>query len=524
MDVHPQLKIAGFSKHKTVFWGLTTSQLTEEALKREEGILANHGPLVVTTGKHTGRSAEDKFIVRDSTTEKKIWWDQNKPLSPAQFEQLRKKVIAHLEAKDIFVQDCFVGADPKHRYSVRVMNEAAWHNIFSRNMFFRQEAGFTHQSAPKFTILHAPSFKADPKIDGTRSETFIILNFTTGTVLIGGTGYAGEIKKSVFTLLNFCYPDEGIFPMHSSINVGKEKDTAVFFGLSGTGKTTLSADPDRVLIGDDEHGWGPHGTFNFEGGCYAKVINLSAKTEPEIYATTQRFGTILENVAIDPNTRALDLNSNKITENTRGSYPIDFIPNASSTGIAGHPKHIIMLTADAFGVLPPVSQLTTEQAMYHFISGYTAKVAGTEIGIKEPKATFSTCFGAPFMPRPSSVYANLLGERMKTHQSRAWLINTGWIGGSYGVGSRISLPYTRAILKAIFSGQLNDIPTETDPFFNLRIPKQCLDVPNNILNPRISWKDKNAYDTKAKELANRFSENFKKFNFEELAKHGPQSK
>ncbi|MBI3018739.1 MAG: phosphoenolpyruvate carboxykinase (ATP) [Deltaproteobacteria bacterium] len=524
MSLNPHLKPAGFSKNKAVFWGLTTSQLTEEAIKRGEGVLADQGPLVITTGKHTGRSAEDKFIVRDTTTEKKIWWDQNKPFSSAQFEQLRKKVIAHLENKDVFVQDCFVGADPKHQYSVRVINEAAWHNIFVRNMFFRQTAGFIHKGLPKFTILHAPSFKADPKTDGTRSETFIILNFTTGTVLIGGTGYAGEVKKSVFTLLNFCYPDEGIFPMHSSINIGKENDTAVFFGLSGTGKTTLSADPDRVLIGDDEHGWGPNGTFNFEGGCYAKVINLSAKTEPEIYATTQRFGTILENVVLDPNTRMLDLNSNKITENTRGSYPIDFIPNASSTGIAGHPKHIVMLTADAFGVLPPVSQLTTEQAMYHFISGYTAKVAGTEIGIKEPKATFSTCFGAPFMPRPSSVYAHLLGQRMKTHHSCAWLINTGWIGGSYGVGSRISLPYTRAILKAIFSGQLNDTPTEMDPFFNLRIPKQCPDVPNNILNPRISWKDKNVYDTKAKELAKKFIENFKKFNFEELAKHGPYPK
>ncbi len=523
MTVHPQLKSYGFSKNKSVFWGLVTSQLCEEAIKREEGHLLHLGPFVATTGKHTGRSAEDKFIVKDSTTEKKVWWEQNKPFSPDKFEALQKKVIAYLENKDIFVQDCFVGADPEHRYPVRIMTETAWHSIFVRNMFFRQEPRFIHSTPPKFTILHAPSFQANPATDGTRSETFIILNFTTGIVLIGGTAYAGEIKKAVFTLLNFCYPDENVFPMHSSINVGRYNDVALFFGLSGTGKTTLSTDSDRVLIGDDEHGWGPKGTFNFERGCYAKVIRLSSETEPEIFGTTQRFGTILENVVFDPNSRIIDFNSDKITENTRASYPISYIPRASQIGVAGHPKNIIMLTADAFGVLPPVAKLTTEQAMYHFISGYTAKLAGTEMGIKEPKATFSTCFGAPFMPRHSSEYANLLGQRMEKHRSHAWLINTGWSGGPYGVGSRMSLPHTRSILKAIFAGQLNDVPTEKDPFFGLQIPKSCSGVPENILNPKTSWQNKTAYDEKAKDLAKQFVENFKKFKFEELTKHGPHS-
>lgn len=524
VDYENRLKEIGFTKHKNIYWGLVTSNLCEEVIKREEGHLVHFGPLVTTTGKHTGRSADDKFIVRDNTTEHKIWWEQNKPFTVDKFQALQKKIIAHLENKDIFVQDCFVGADIEHRYSVRVITETAWHNIFARNMFFRQEPGYIHPKIPKFTILHAPGFKADPKTDSTRSETFIILNFTTGFVLIGGTAYAGEIKKAVFTLLNFCYPDEEVFPMHSSINVGKYHDVALFFGLSGTGKTTLSTDPDRILIGDDEHGWGPKGTFNFEGGCYAKVIRLSSESEPEIFATTRRFGTILENVVFDTKTRLIDFNSEKITENTRASYPISYISRASQTGIAGHPKHIVMLTADAFGVMPPVLKLTMEQAMYHFISGYTAKLAGTEMGITEPKATFSTCFGAPFMPRPSSIYANLLGNRIQRHHSRAWLINTGWSGGSYGTGSRMSLAVTRAILKAIFSGHLDNTSTEKDPFFNLEIPQSCPGVPQEILNPRNTWKDKNAYDTTAKNLANKFIDNFKKFSFEELAKHGPHPK
>lgn len=519
-----ELKKIGFHKNKNVYWGLVTSNLCEEAIKREEGYLVHMGPLVTTTGKHTGRSADDKFIVRDQGTENKVWWEQNKSFSSDKFQALQKKIISHLENKDIFVQDCFVGADPEHRYPVRVITENAWHNIFVRNMFFRQEPGYVHSHPPKFTIIQAPSFKADPKADGTRSETFIILNFTTGVVLIGGTAYAGEIKKAVFTLLNFVYPDESVFPMHSSINFGKYNDVALFFGLSGTGKTTLSTDPDRVLVGDDEHGWGPKGTFNFEGGCYAKVIRLSAESEPDIFATTRRFGTILENVVFDPKTRMIDFNSEKITENTRASYPISYIAQASKIGIAGHPKNILMLTADAFGVLPPVSKLNIEQAMYHFISGYTAKLAGTEIGIKEPMAAFSTCFGAPFMPRPSSDYAALLGKRMEQHHSRAWLINTGWSGGSYGTGSRMSLTITRAILRAIFSGQLNDIQTEKEPFFNLEIPKMCPGVPETILNPRNTWKDKDVYDTTAKILAKKFVENFKKFNFPELTQYGPQEK
>ncbi len=503
-----ELKKLGFGHNKNVYWGLVTSQLTEEAVKRGEGNLVHLGPLVTKTGKHTGRAANDKYIVKDGTTEKKVWWDQNNSFTPEKFNSLIKKVTQHLEIRDIFVQDCYVGADSEHRYGVRVITEQAWHSIFVRNMFFRQEAGFIHPN---------------PSTDGTKTGTCIILNFTTGTVLIGGTAYAGEIKKAIFTLLNFCYPDENIFPMHSSINVGKNKDVALFFGLSGTGKTTLSTDPDRELIGDDEHGWGPNGTFNFEGGCYAKVIRLSQKTEPEIFSTTQRFGTILENVVFDPKNRTLDLNSETITENTRASYPISYISLASSTGLAGHPKYIVMLTADAFGVLPPVSKLSTEQAMYHFISGYTAKLAGTEIGVKEPSATFSTCFGAPFMPRPSADYANLLGQRMKQHKATAWLINTGWTGGGYGVGSRMSLPYTRAILKAIFSGELEKVPTETDPFFNLQIPKSCSGVPSEILNPKNTWKDKAAYDATAKKLANQFVQNFKKFSFEDLAKYGPKA-
>lgn len=521
MELHPILKSYGFSKKQKIFWGFLKSELYEEAIKRNEGHICHMGPLVVETGSHTGRAAQDKYIVKDKTTQNSVWWRANQSYAPEQFEKLYKKVVHYLESQDLFVQDCYAGADPAHRYSVRVITEQAWHSIFVRNMFFRQKRGFIHDKQPRFTIFHAPSFKADPKTDKTRTETFIILNFTKGFVLIGGTAYAGEIKKAVFTLLNYCFPDEDVFPMHSSVNVGKfdyNHDVALFFGLSGTGKTTLSADPNRTLIGDDEHGWSPNGTFNFEQGCYAKIIRLSPKNEPEIFATTQRFGTILENVVIDPQTREINFDDATITENTRGSYPISAIPNASKSGTAGHPKNIIMLTADAFGVLPPVSKLTMEQAMYHFISGYTAKVAGTEIGIQEPKATFSTCFGAPFMPRPSHDYAHLLAARMKRHHSKAWLVNTGWVGGPYGVGSRISLPHTRNILKAIFSGELEKIRMRQDPFFNLYIPESCPGLPSEILNPRNSWKDKKAYDEKAKELAKLFIDNFKQFELKDLAK------
>ena len=523
MAVHPILKTLGFKKNKKIYWGYLTSELCQEGIKRKEGEICHLGTLVTKTGAHTGRSAEDKFIVKDALTEKTIWWKTNKPYPQEKFKSLYKKVISHLEKKDLFVQDCFAGADPEHRYSVRVITETAWHSIFVRNMFFRQEREFVHPTTPKFTIIHVPSFQATPKKDQTRTGTFIILNLSEGIVLIGGTAYAGEIKKSVFTLLNYFYPNEGVFPMHSSANVGKEKDAGLFFGLSGTGKTTLSADPSRTLIGDDEHGWGKNGIFNFEQGCYAKVIHLSKKHEPEIYATTRRFGTILENVVFDPKTREIDFDDASITENTRASYPISYIPHASTTGITGHPQNVIMLTADAFGVFPPVVKLTSEQAMYHFISGYTAKVAGTEVGIKEPKATFSTCFGAPFMPRPSLVYAKLLEKRLKDHHAHAWLVNTGWIGGAYGIGERISLPYTRSILKAIFSGALEAAPLEIDPIFGLAIPQSCPGIPSDILNPRNSWKNKEEYDRKAKELAKLFIENFKQFDLEELAsKAGPK--
>ena len=524
MALDDRLKSHGFTNNRHVYWTLTSSQLLEEAVRREEGVLSAPGPFVVTTGKHTGRAAQDKFIVRDDATENSVWWEQNQSLTLAQFENLHRKIVQNLEKKDVFVQDCFVGADPLHRYSVRTVTETAWHSLFVRNMFFDQKLGYTHDTSPKFTILHSPSFQAHPKTDGTRSETFIALNFKEGLVLIGGTAYAGEIKKAVFTLLNYAYPNEDVFPMHSSINESRDKkDVALFFGLSGTGKTTLSADKDRILIGDDEHGWGPTGTFNFEGGCYAKVIHLSKENEPEIYSTTQQRGTILENVVLNSETRGFDLDDATISENTRGSYPISYIPNASKSGISGHPKNIIMLTCDAFGVLPPVASLSIEQAQYHFISGYTAKVAGTEIGVKEPQATFSTCFGAPFMPRHSSDYANLLKDRMQKYHAKAWLVNTGWTGGPYGVGKRMSLPYTRAILHAIFEEKLNEAEMEVDPFFGLHIPTSCRGVPEEILNPRNTWHDKKAYDAKAQDLARRFVENFKKFKVKKLEKFGPQA-
>jgi phosphoenolpyruvate carboxykinase (ATP) len=522
--VKDKLESYGFKKNKKILWGLNTPELYEEAIHRNEGQLANHGPLITRTGEHTGRAPHDKFIVKDSFTEKTVWWKPNQPFSSERFDQLYKKIIHYLEERDIFVQDCFVGADPEQRCSVRVVTEMAWHSIFVRNMFFRQPPQYMHTKKPNFTIFHAPNFNADPQMDGTRTGTFIILNFEKGIVIIGGTAYAGEIKKAVFSLLNYFYPERDVFPMHSSLNVGQQNDVALFFGLSGTGKTTLSADPDRTLIGDDEHGWSPKGTFNFEQGCYAKVIRLSERTEPEIFSTTRRFGTIIENVVMDPLTRKLFFNDDSITENTRASYPISYIPNSSESGCAGHPRHIIMLTADAFGIFPPVAKLTTEQAMYHFISGYTAKVAGTEMGVTEPEATFSTCFGAPFMPRHSLVYADLLAKRIKEHSASVWLVNTGWNGGPYGIGSRISLPYTRAILRAIFSGTLSHVPTVKDPVFRLDIPQSCPDIPKDILNPKETWRDKASYDKKAQELANLFIKNFKQFELETLAQTaGPKS-
>ncbi len=511
--IRKDLESYGIKNVSHIHWNLSTPALYEEIVRRREGMIVHLGPVVVRTGHYTGRSPNDKFIVKEPTSESKIWWgSENRPFDPQKFDLLLYRLQAYLQGKDIFVQDCYAGAHPEHRVPVRVITETAWHNLFSRNMFIQikdRSQLMTHQ--PEFLVINVPNFRAVPELDGTHSEAFILVNFGKKMILVGGTSYAGEIKKSVFTILNFLLPQEKILSMHCSANLGPEGDVAIFFGLSGTGKTTLSADPERRLIGDDEHGWGEDGVFNFEGGCYAKVIRLSREHEPEIYECTRKFGTILENVAFDINTRRIDLNDASLTENTRAAYPIPHIPNAIREGVGGHPKNIIMLTADAFGVLPPVSKLTPEQAMFHFLSGYTAKVAGTERGVTEPQATFSACFGAPFMALHPTVYARLLGEKIKKHQVNCWLINTGWSGGPYGVGERIHLPYTRAMVKAALNGSLANIETRHDPIFKLDVPVRCEGVPDDILDPRKTWKDSAAYDEKARELARRFKENFKKF-------------
>ncbi|MEO7602982.1 MAG: phosphoenolpyruvate carboxykinase, partial [Sphingomicrobium sp.] len=444
------LERQGISVPAEIHWNLTTAPLVERALNRGEAMLAKDGPIVVKTGKHTGRSANDKFTVKDETTESTVWWGKsNKPMDPAKWANLKADFLAQLgEMKTLFVQDLYGGSQPEHRVNVRVINEYAWHNLFIRTMLVRPEAWEIEGFVPEFTIIDLPSFRADPERHGCRSETVIAVNLTEKMILIGGTEYGGEMKKGVFGLLNFMLPEDGIMPMHCSANIGANGDTAVFFGLSGTGKTTLSADPSRTLIGDDEHGWSDTAVFNFEGGCYAKMIRLSAESEPEIYATTKRFGTVLENVVMDPESRALDLDDASLAENSRGAYPIDFIPNCSEQNMGPVPKNIVMLTADAFGVLPPIARLTPDQAMYHFLSGYTAKVAGTEIGVTEPEATFSTCFGAPFMPRHPSVYGNLLKQRIAKGGVDCWLVNTGWTGGKYGVGKRMPIKATRALLNA----------------------------------------------------------------------------
>ena len=504
----------GIVNANTVWWNLSTPALYEHALGRREGLMAHLGPLVVRTGQFTGRSPKDKYIVKEPTTEAHVWWgSQNQPVTPEAYDRLRARLTAFLQGKDLFVQDCYVGAHASHRVPIRVINTRAWHNLFARNMFIREldpERLATH--VPEFTVIDAPQFNADPDLDGTRSEIFIMLNFARKEVIIGGTEYAGEIKKSMLSVMTYLMPDQNVLPMHCSANYGKDKnDCAIFFGLSGTGKTTLSADPDRTLIGDDEHGWGDGGVFNFEGGCYAKVIRLSKDGEPEIFETTRRFGTILENVAIDTKTRRLDLDSDAFTENTRASYPVSHIPNCDREGVGGQPHTIIMLTADAFGVLPPVAKLTPEQGMYHFLSGYTAKVAGTERGVTEPQATFSSCFGAPFMSRNPVVYAELLGEKAQRNKVEMWLVNTGWSGGPYGVGQRMKLGYTRAMVRAALSGALKDIPTRQDPIFGLQIPERCPDVPSEVLDPRSTWKDQDAYDRQARKLAGMFVENFHQF-------------
>ncbi|MEZ5655970.1 MAG: phosphoenolpyruvate carboxykinase [Sphingobium sp.] len=503
----------GFETSAKLHWNLGTGPLVEAAVKNEEGLLAKDGPFVVATGKHTGRSATDKFIVRDDVTENSVWWGKtNVAMSPEHFAALKADFLAALKDKgQLYVADLFGGSQPEYRVNVRIINEYAWHNLFIRTLLVRPSADELAGFDPEYTIIDLPSFRADPARHGCRSETVIAVNFKEKLILIGGTEYAGEMKKSVFGILNYLLPLQGVMPMHCSANIGPDGDTAVFFGLSGTGKTTLSADASRTLIGDDEHGWSDTAVFNFEGGCYAKMIRLSAEAEPEIYATTKRFGTVLENVVIDPDTREIDLDDATLAENSRGSYPIDFIPNTSKDNLGPVPKNIIFLTADAYGVLPPIARLTPEQAMYHFLSGYTARVAGTEIGVTEPSATFSTCFGAPFMPRHPTVYGNLLKERINKGGVTCWLVNTGWTGGKYGVGSRMPIQVTRALLNAALDGSLNQVEFRTDPNFGFEVPVAVPGVESRILDPRETWNDKGAYDETAATLVQQFVDNFAQF-------------
>ena len=491
-------------------FNLAPAALFEEAIRRGEGLAASAGPLVVKTGKHTGRSPQDKFFVKEPSSQAHVDWGKtNKSFEKAQFEVLLGRVDLYLRDQHVFVTDAFAGADPGYRLPIRVVATQAWHSLFAKHLFIKPDR--SQRVRPEFAVIDVPEFLASPERDGTRSETFIIVDFGRKLVLIGGTTYAGEIKKSVFTIMNYLLPLRDVMPMHCSANVGPSGDVAIFFGLSGTGKTTLSADPDRALIGDDEHGWSDSGVFNFEGGCYAKVIDLSAELEPQIYPTTQTFSTVLENVVIDEQTRELDLADDSLTENTRAAYPLTFVTNTVPSGRAGHPRHIVMLTADAFGVLPPIARMTIPQAMYHFLSGYTAKVAGTEKGVIEPQATFSHCFGAPFMVHHPMVYAKLLGERIARHEVDCWLVNTGWSGGPYGVGKRMKLPYTRAMIKAALSGQLAGVGYAADPIFKVAVPTSVPGVPAEILNPRATWPDAAAYDVKAKELARLFASNFERF-------------
>ncbi len=517
----------GIAPQGTVYWNLSPAALYEHAIRRNEGHVAARGPFAANTTPHTGRSPKDKFVVREPTTEDDIWWGNvNQPLAPEQFAQLRNDVRQYLQGQgELFVKDLYAGADPAHRVRVRFVTTNAWHALFVHNMFLRPPPEDLATFEPDFTVLHAPEMQADPEKHGTRTGTFVTLSFDQHLACIGGTRYAGEMKKSMFTVLNFLYPRRGILSMHCSANVGASGDVALFFGLSGTGKTTLSADAARGLIGDDEHGWSDDGIFNFEGGCYAKVIRLPPSGEPEIYATTRMFGTILENVVLDPDTRIIDLDNDSITENTRASYPIDYIPNHVVEGRAGHPQNVVFLTADAFGVLPPVAKLTPEQAMYHFLSGYTAKVAGTERGVTEPQATFSTCFGAPFLPLRPGVYAKMLGEKLAAHGAQCWLINTGWTGGPHGEGSRMDLGHTRAMVTAVLDGSLDDVPTRRDPVFGVEVPTAVPGVPSNVLDPRSTWSDGARYDAAAAKLAGMFRENFTTFETEVpdgVTRAGPQ--
>jgi phosphoenolpyruvate carboxykinase (ATP) len=507
------LDAQGIVTSAEIHWNLVTAPLVEAAIACGEGRLAADGPLVAETGPHTGRSVRDKFIVRDAETESTVWWGKtNQAMAPEHFAALKADFMAALGDKHtLFVQDLFGGSQPEHRVRVRVINELAWHNLFIRTMLVRPEASELAGFEPEYTIIDLPSFRADPARHGCRSETVIAVNFSEKLILIGGTRYAGEMKKSVFGLLNYLLPPTGTMPMHCSANIGPNGDTAVFFGLSGTGKTTLSADASRTLIGDDEHGWSDTAVFNFEGGCYAKMIRLSEEHEPEIYATTKRFGTVLENVVMTDDTRVLDLDDPSLAENSRAAYPIDFIPNASADNMGPVPRNVVMLTADAFGVLPPIAKLTPDQAMYHFLSGYTAKVAGTEIGVTEPEATFSTCFGAPFMPRHPSVYGNLLKERIAKGGVDCWLVNTGWTGGKYGVGKRMPIKATRALLNAALDGSLNDAEFRTDPNFGFKVPVSVAGVDSAILDPRGTWTNAAEYDATAARLVDLFVENFAQF-------------
>jgi phosphoenolpyruvate carboxykinase (ATP) len=514
---HPKFDLSaqGMATDAALHWNLITAPLVEHAVKRGEGLLAKDGPLVVETGAHTGRSAQDKFIVRDAMTEETIWWGEtNRGMTPDHFAALKADFLAAVAAREtLWVQDLYGGSQPEHRVKVRVINELAWHSLFIRTLLVRPEEAALAGFVPEFTIIDLPSFRADPLRHGCRSETVIAVNFTEKLILIGGTAYAGEMKKSVFGILNYQLPEAGIMPMHCSANIGPNGDTAVFFGLSGTGKTTLSADASRTLIGDDEHGWSDTAVFNFEGGCYAKMIRLSPEAEPEIFATTKRFGTVLENVVIDRETRALDFDDASLAENSRGSYPIEFIPNVSADNLGPVPKNIIMLTADAYGVLPPIARLTPDQAMYHFLSGYTARVAGTEIGVTEPQVTFSTCFGAPFMPRHPSVYGNLLKERIAKGGVTCWLVNTGWTGGKATMPGieRMPIKATRALLNAALDGSLNAASFRRDPHFGFEVPVAVNGVDSSILDPRAAWVDPADYDATAAHLVNAFIDNFAQF-------------
>ena len=514
-------------KNVHIHWNLNPSELYEHAIRNGEAELTKDGAIRVLTGQYTGRSPNDKYFVEQSPSEEKIWWgDINQATTPELFDHMHNKVLNHLShSKDIYVHDAFAGTDKDYRMPVRVISEVAYHALFAWNMFVRATSEELANHTPEFTVLAAPRLIARPDVDGTRTGTFIGVNVEKRLIIIVGTMYSGEVKKGIFSIMNMLLPEKGVMPMHCSANMDEDGNTAVFFGLSGTGKTTLSADSSRTLIGDDEHGWSDNGVFNMEGGCYAKTINLSAEGEPEIYATTKMFGTILENVPLLDD-RSPDFADLRYTQNTRCSYPIHYIPNASETGLGGNPENVIFLTADAFGVLPPISKLSPEQAMYHFISGYTAKVAGTERGVTEPQATFSACFGAPFMPLHPTVYAELLAEKITKHGSAVWLVNTGWTGGAYGVGNRMKLKYTRRMINAALNGELDDVEFTEEPFFGLMIPSSIADVPDEILNPRDTWADKDAYDEKAKALAGMFRENFKEFEdraSEDILAGGPKA-